>query len=193
MSLSNRTSRTFLSISKGKISKKDLKTGAVETFDQLDGNLKSISKREVAFADGKVVVFDFVLEDGGEDYVLSVPAYGGVSKGIILSLANMPNPVADKVKIVTYMNKTGEYTNTALYLGGVLVKWADISVPAVETFTRNGIQFQDPSERIQFIDGLVATINDRIKANSALPAQPADDDLPMGADEFGADYTPVSI
>jgi len=186
--LGNRSKRTFLSIGRGKIQKKNLTTGEIELYDTLEGQFKGITSRDAKFNDGVVRVYDFIFTDGNENFVLSLQANGGVARGIILSLANMQNPSAGRIKICTYSK--GDYTNTAVYQDDVLVKWIEAKVPEIETFTRGSRTFTDDSARVAFVEKLVADISARI-ASGAIPPETLED-MPSAVDDF-AGGVPESI
>ena len=186
--LSNRAKRTFLSIRNGKITKTNRQTGVVETYDNLEGNFVSIVKRIVNFADGQVQMFDFTIVDGGEQFVISVPAYGSVARGIIMSLANIPNPAAGRIKITTWSK--GDYTNTGVYFNGQKISWPEgIEVPKLEEITFKGKVFKDDSARIAFVDDLVAKIN----AALAEGGQPVDEADPVGDMPDGEEFESAAI
>lgn len=187
--LGNRANRTFLSIGHGKIQKKNLSTGEIDLYDTLEGQFKGIRSRDARFNDGVVRVYDFIFTDGNEEFVLSLQANGGVARGIILSLANMQNPSAGRVKICTYSK--GDYTNTAVYQDNVLVKWVEGKVPEIETFTRNNKTFTDDSARVAFVENLVADINGRIASGAIAPETLGD--LPAGTADLLDGGVPESL
>ena len=189
MGLSVRQKRTFLSIAYGKIKTKD-ENGVETSYDQFEGTLVRISYRTATFKDSPTPVVDFLFVDNGEEYVISIPRYGNMIGGLLLSLDQIEKPGEGVIKLVTY--SSGDYTNIAIYYNGQPVKWGDKRLPKVEEVKlRSGMITKDPTYRNQGIDALLDTLASKL---GTTPVAPVNDGTPApeGADmpDFseGANY-----
>jgi len=190
--LSNSKKKMFLGIANGHITYRAGKDAEPQNFENLDGKIAGITPRDANINGQVMKLYDISITDNnGEEAVLSVIADGGVARGLILALANIPD-FKKPVRIRAYNQVDGErsYTNTMVYQDGNKVPWIikmeDLpkGVPVMvngRPFVSNGKPQYDFSERNAVIDEYVKKINDAIAAVSTDGGGSVDfeeDDLP---------------
>lgn len=161
--LSNNERKFFLGIKEGKITYRPGNNEEPEKYDNFDGILKNITKREANINGSPVMFYDFLFENSGQGYILSVPMSSGVARNIILSLANIQNFVNSIIRISPYLSKRdSKYTNVAVYCNGQNVKWVTDKLPAIKDVVVGSKVIKDDSELVAFIETQVGVINDRL-------------------------------
>lgn len=202
--LTKNQNRIFLGISKGKITHRVQGQDEPELFDGIEGVLKDIVIRKASVKEKEMEFMDLIIQDGGNEYDLSVLLESGVARSLIMSLASIQNFVG-RLSIEPYMAKDGIHTNVAVTFNAQKVGWvvSMSELPALEKIvTANGKEFIDDSKRSAYLRNLLTGIQQRVAAAQATPraaAAPAPDvedveDLPgeamMGDGSFFAEEGP---
>jgi len=169
--LSNSTRKTYLGIANGRITHKPGRDMEPQTYEQVDGTIKGIERRDAEINGSKMKIYDINLVDNqGEVAVLSVIADGGVARGLVMALVNIPD-MGKPVRIRAYsQDRNGRaYTSTVVYQNGEKVPWIKPmnELPKGEAvmvngkpFVLNGVAQYDYSARNAEIDGYVDAINE---------------------------------
>ena len=193
--LSNSKKKTYLGIANGRITYKPGRDMETQTFEQVDGIIKGIERRDAEINGSKMKIYDINLVDNqGEQAVLSVIADGGVARGLVMALVNIPD-MSKPVRIRAYsQDREGRsYTSTIVYQNGEKVPWIKPmnELPKGEAvmvngkpFVVNGTAQYDYSARNAEIDGYVDQVNAKcaaVNANEA-PEVEFDDEHDMPAE-----------
>lgn len=154
------TRKYYLSISEGKIVHSQ--DGRKEYYSFVEGQLERVYKMERTF-NGETVPYWYIDIRGEkrEVYSISLPYKSGVFKSIILALANEPAVALATVKVEPY--KKGDYTKVIVYSNGTRLDWITKELPEVKEVRVGGQIVKDDSERMTYIESLVADINARLK------------------------------
>ena len=162
--LTNNERKAFLGIKLGKITYRPGKDAEPETYDNLSGVLKSITKREATINDTSMLFYDFIMENSGKIFDLSIPVGSGVARSIILSLASIKDFNGQTIRISPYL-KDGKYTNVSVYSNGERQHWVcePNEVPAVKKINTGSKELTDDSDRIAFVESWVNVINERLQ------------------------------
>ena len=183
--LSNSKKKTYLGIANGRITYKPGRDMETQTFEQVDGIIKGIERRDAEINGSKMKIYDINLVDNqGEQAVLSVIADGGVARGLIMALVSTPD-VSKPVRIRAYsQDRDGRaYTSTIVYQNGEKVPWVKPmnELPKGEPvmvngkpFIVNGVAQYDYSARNAEIDAYVDQINAKCAAVAANEAPEVD-------------------
>ena len=181
--LSNNERRYFLGISKGKIVYRPGKDAEPEYYDNFQGVVKSITKREALINEKPMLYYDIQMTAGDLLYVLSVPLASSVARSIILSLANIENIKGAIIKISPW--KKDEYTNVSVYHKDQRVSWVVNGIPPLKEIIYKKTRILDDTERVNLVDSYVTLINERLHrqfnpetGELKAPEIPSDDDLP---------------
>lgn len=181
--LSNNERRYFLGIAKGKIVYRPGKDIEPEYYDNFQGVVKNITKREAVINDKPMLYYDIQMSAGNQLYVLSVPVSGSVARGIILSLANIEDIKGAVIRISPW--KKEEYTNVSVYYKDQRVNWVVDELPPLKELQFKGRTIYDDTDRINLVDNYVNLINERLHrqfnpetGELEAPDIPTDDDLP---------------
>ena len=160
--LSNNERKFFLGISNGKISYKPV-NGETEYYDSFEGTLKNIIKRESTINGKPAIFYDFIMENSGHVYNLSVPFSSGTARNIVLSLASVEDIKGKFVKISPWLK--GEYTNVSVYINGDRANWVvpKEEIPPVKKVVIGTKEIDDDSERIAMVESYVTLINQRLQ------------------------------
>lgn len=161
MALYREVKRNYLSLQNGKV--EATINGVKEQFDEVEGNLHSITRVERTFS-GKTAQRWYVemTDKGGENYTLSFSLGSGTFRNLILYLASAANLTADTtIRIRPYLK--GQYTNVAVTADGEKLAWAVTKIPPVETINVGGKEVKDDSKRIALISILVEQVNGRLQ------------------------------
>jgi len=165
--LGNNERKIFLGIYMGKITCRSSRDAERETYDFVEGVLTGITRRDANIKNKDISFYDFAIENRGDKYVLSVPMDGSVARGIILPLANIPTFSGVPIRISPWIKN--DHTNISVYAHGQKVNWViepkDLP-PLEKVITKAGKEIIDDSDRMNFIDGLVDQINDRLAAEA---------------------------
>lgn len=179
--LSNSKKKTYLGIANGRITYKPGRDMEPQTFEQVDGIIKGIERRDAEINGSKMKIYDINLVDNqGEQAVLSVIADGGVARGLIMALVSTPD-MSKPVRIRAYsQDRDGRsYTSTIVYQNGEKVPWIKPmnELPKGEAVMVNGKPFivngtaqYDYSARNAEIDAYVDQINAKCAAVGASEA-----------------------
>lgn len=192
--LSNTSRKSYLGIANGKITYRPRRDAETQTFEQVDGTIKGINRRDAEINGSKMKIYDIDLADNqGERAVLSVIADGSVARGLIMALVNIPD-MSKPVRIRAYsQDKDGRsYTSTIVYQNGEKVPWVKpmSELPKGEPvmvngkpFVINGTAQYDYSARNAEIDAYVDTINAKCStvAGNEAPEVDFEDDGDMPA------------
>lgn len=181
--LSNNERKFFLGISNGKITYKPV-NGETEYYDSFQGTLKSIIKREATINGKPAIFYDFIMENSGHVYNLSVPFASGVARNIVLSVASVEDIKDKMVKIAPYTK--GDYTNIVVYVNGEKTSWiiGPDQIPPVKKVVIGTKEIDDDSERIAMVESYVNLINQRlqrvadVETGEFLDPQVESEDLP---------------
>lgn len=169
--LSNSTRKTYLGLANGKITHKPGRDAQPQEFENLDGTIKGIERRDVEINGSKMKTYDInIADNNGEVAVLSIIADGSVARGLIMALVNVPD-MGKPVRIHAYsQDRNGRsYTSTIVYQNGEKVPWIipmeqlPKGAPVVvngRPFVVNGVEQYDYSERNAKIDSYVDAINE---------------------------------
>ena len=154
------TRKYYLSISEGKIVHSQ--DGRKEYYSFVEGQLERVYKMERTF-NGETVPYWYIDIRGEkrEVYSISLPYKSGVFKSIILALANEPAVALATVKVEPY--KKGDYTKVIVYSNGTRLDRITKELPEVKEVRVGGQIVKDDSERMTYIESLVADINARLK------------------------------
>lgn len=157
---SEQTRKYYLSISEGKIVHSQ--DGRKEYYSSVEGRLEKVYKMERTFK-GETVLYWYVdiRGENGELYSISLPYKSGVFKSIILALASEPAVALSTLKIEPY--KKGDFTKVVVSSNGARLDWITKELPAVKEVRVGGQTVKDDSERMAYIESLVADINARLK------------------------------
>jgi len=173
--LSNSKKKTYLGIANGRITYKPGRDMEPQTFEQVDGIIKGIERRDAEINGSKMKIYDINLVDNqGEQAVLSVIADGGVARGLVMALVSTPD-ISKPVRIRAYsQDRDGRsYTSTIVYQHGEKVPWIKPmnELPKGEPvmvngkpFVVNGTAQYDYSARNAEIDAYVDQINAKCAA-----------------------------
>lgn len=158
----NETSRKiYLSMAHGKIVH-STKNGDKEYFSSVEGTLLDIYKKNRNF-NGVTEPFWYIdLKDGEEVYSLSLQYASGVFKSIINSLASAELLTLESpVRIEPY--EKGNFTKVVVYSEGVKLDWLTKEMPPVKEITLpDGTTYKDDRERMNFIEGLVLKVKEKL-------------------------------
>lgn len=193
MALIEQTNRTLLGISGGKITRKVAGSDTPKTYVAIEGRLMSITRRNAVIKNVNTEFLDFLIEDGDQQYDLSVQTSGSAARGIILCLANVQNFVGVRIKINPYLSKDGQHTNIAVYVDGQKVSWVTTDIPKVEEKVFGSQVVKDDTKRMAVINGFIEQVQHRLLAAQATPSAavqpepegdlPGDDDGWMNGEE----------
>ncbi len=187
--LSNTSRKSYLGIANGKITYRPGRDAETQTFEQVDGTIKGINRRDAEINGSKMKIYDINLADAqGEQAVLSVIADGSVARGLIMALVNIPD-MSKPVRIRAYsQDRDGRsYTSTIVYQHGEKVPWIKPmnELPKGEPVMVNGKPFvvsgvaqYDYSARNAEIDAYVDTINAKCEQVTSNEAPDVDFDNP---------------
>lgn len=183
--LSNSKKKTYLGIANGRITYKPGRDMDPQTYEQVDGIVKGIERRDAEINGSKMKIYDINLVDNqGEQAVLSVIADGSVARGLVMALVNIPD-MSKPVRIRAYsQDRDGRsYTSTIVYQNGEKVPWIKPmnELPKGEEvkvngrpFVVNGVVQYDYSARNAKIDGYVDQVNAKCAAVNANEAPEVD-------------------
>ena len=112
---------------------------------------------------GETVLYWYVDLRGekGELYSISLPYKSGTFKSIVLALASETAIALSTVKIEPY--KKGDFTKVVVSSNGKRLDWVTKELPPVEELSIAGQRVKDDTRRMEYIESLVATINQRIR------------------------------
>ena len=155
-----RTRKYYLSIADGKVLHRE--DGKEEAFSYVEGTLEAVYKRERTFK-GETVLYWYIDLRGekGELYSISLPYKSGTFKSIVLALASETAIALSTVKIEPY--KKGDFTKVVVSSNGKRLDWVTKELPPVEELSIAGQRVKDDTRRMEYIESLVATINQRIR------------------------------
>lgn len=156
----DRARKYYLSIADGKVIHRE--DGKEESYSFVEGTLEAIYKRERSF-NGETVLYWYVDLRGekGELYSISLPYKSGTFKSIVLALASDTAIALSTVKIEPY--KKGDFTKVVVSSNGKRLDWVTKELPPVEELSIAGQRVKDDTRRMEYIESLVATINQRIR------------------------------
>lgn len=153
--ITERPRKVYLSVSEGKISHSE--QGKKTYFASVEGYLERIYRRDREF-NGETVPYWYIdLRDRDTRYSLSLPYRSGVFTSIVLALASAKGLTLSPIKIEPYQ-KNG-YTKVTVSLNGERLDWITKEIPPVEEKKIGAEKYKDYSKRMEFIEGLVARIN----------------------------------
>ena len=180
--LGNNERKRYLGVAQGKITYRPGRDAERRSFDFVEGEVKDILRRDATINGQAMKFYDFILFDGEDNLALSVPMDSSVARGIILPLAGIQNFAGVTVRIRPWLKDT--YTNVSVYVKAIdgsleRLDWGidPKALPPIEKVTVGAKEYIDDFKRIAFIDGLVDTINLRIKQAPA-PANAVDYERP---------------
>ena len=179
--LGNRERKFFLGIAEGKITYRPNKDSEKTTYDFVEGRITGISRRDATINDKNIKFYEIGIENGGNNFVLSVPMDGSVARGIILQLASVQNFAGTTVRISPWLKDT--YTNVSVYANGQKLNWAidPKDLPPVKMVVVGNKEYPDDSERMALVEKLVSEIVERIAAESVEGAGVVDYEEPAPA------------
>ena len=156
----DRARKYYLSIADGKVLHRE--DGKEESYSFVEGTLEAIYKRERSF-NGETVLYWYVDLRGekGELYSISLPYKSGTFKSIVLALASETAIALSTVKIEPY--KKGDFTKVVVSSNGKKLDWVTKQLPEVGEVYIAGQRVKDDTRRMEYIESLVATINQRIR------------------------------
>lgn len=177
--LGNRERKLFLGIAQGKVTYRAGRDAEVQTFDYVEGIIKGITRRDATINDKDIKFYEIAIQNGSNNFVLSVPMDGSVARGIILSLASIQNFGGLVVRISPWIKET--FTNVSVYANGEKVNWAidPSQLPPLKKVTVGRKEFIDDTDRVAFVEGLVDEINARIASAPAGSAAPVEGAAPV--------------
>lgn len=157
-----RTGRKYyLSIKDGKIVHTE--AGHTKYYSSVEGTLDRLYKLERTFGNQKSLYWYIDLKgETGDRYSISLSYNSGVFKSIALSLASDIGLCSSSVvKIETYSQNN--YTKVKVYSNGRKLDWAIKQLPEVKVVEVAGRTIKDDTERMQVIEGLAASIAERLE------------------------------
>jgi len=171
--LGNNERKIFLGIAQGKITYRAGRDAEKQEFDFVEGRIKGITRRDAHINDKDIKFYEIAIENGNNKFILSVPMDGSVARGIILSLAGIQNFSETTVKISPWLKDT--YTNVSVYANGEKAGWVidPKELPPVKEIKAGTKTFYDDSERVDLVEKMVDSINERIAT------EPASSNAPM--------------
>lgn len=155
MSLGVHTEKKYLNIKDGRITHKD-RSGEVKFYDYLEGYLKGITTRDRDFR-GETVKYwylDFMDEDSGELYSLSLSYHSGVVKSILNSLASAER--LGLIRITPY--QSGDFTKVVVTNNGETLSWKYAKLPPREEVVVGGRTVKDESKRMRFFETIAREV-----------------------------------
>ena len=130
---------------------------------------------------------DFVLEDAGEQLIVSAGLHDGVSNSIISCLVNIED-FSGKLSLETWL-KTAEngrtYTNITVKMNGERVKW--IKLPEKENYDLpTGEKVDSTKKRDDFVDKLIAQLQAKLHGDVKADTEgiSVDEDIPEAESEY---------
>lgn len=183
----NSIKRTYYTIANGMINHRD-KEGNVTSFTGIDGVLKDIVLRRGKVNGTEKMFTDFVLEDAGEQLIVSAGLHDGVSNSILSCLANIDDFVG-KLSLETWSRTADDgrtFTNITVKMNGERVKW--IALPGKEDYQLpTGEKVKSTKTRDDFVDKLIAQIQAKLRGEVKADAAEGlviDDDIPAAEPEY---------
>lgn len=183
----NSIKKTYYTIGNGTINHRD-KEGNVTSFTGIDGVLKNIILRKGKVNGTEKMFTDFVLEDAGEQLIVSAGLHDGVSNSIISCLVNIED-FSGKLSLETWL-KTAEngrtYTNITVKMNGERVKW--VKLPEKENYDLpTGEKVDSTKKRDDFVDQLIEQLQAKLRGDVKADAAEGlviDEDIPAADTEY---------
>ena len=167
-----RNPKVYLGIAHGRVTHKNRETGETDLYDNVTGTVTEIRERDAEFNGKAVAFFDIALSSGDTDYILSVNRDSGVARSLVNSLASLQDfskPVVVKPWETDPDDNGRTYTNVNVYVESISkenkLPWA-IELPKVRYQQVGRNRVADDTERFNAIQGLVGSINARVKGSS---------------------------
>ena len=172
--LGNNERKIYLGIANGKITYRPGRDMERQLFDFVEGKMREIRRRDATINNAPVKFYDFIIENGADTYALSVPVDSGIARGIILPLMSVGNFSDTMIRVSPWLKDT--YTNVSVYANGQKLNWGidPKELPPVEKVPVGNKEYVDDSKRVNFVEGLVDTINERLRAASSAQAGTVD-------------------
>lgn len=172
--LGNNERKCFLGIAQGKITYRPGRDAERQLFDFVEGTVKEILRRDATINGEPIKFYDFIIQNGSDTYALSVPINSGPARDIVLRLASIENFSGQTIRFSPWLKDT--YTNVALYANGKKLDWGvdPKALPPINRVKVGRKEVIDDSERVDFIEGLVDTINTRLRQATYVPSAPVD-------------------
>lgn len=156
--------RTYVRVSNGSLL---VKNGAeINTFNSVSGAISGIELKEHSFDGKKFENWHLMMTDAaeGETYDLSFGKQSSAFRDIVRCLASDEGLMAlDKITIDVYKASKGSYTNATVSSEGKRLSWIPEQIPPVRYVSVGQRQIPDDSERIAWIEDLVARINQAVQ------------------------------
>lgn len=168
--LGNNDRKIYLGVANGKITYRPGRDMERQMYDFVEGRMREIRRRDATINNAPVKFYDFIIENGADTYALSVPVDSSIARGIILPLMSIGNFSDTTIRISPWLKD--QYTNVSVYANGQRLNWGvdPKALPAVERVTVGGKEYVDDSKRINFVEGLVDAVNERLRSASSAQA-----------------------
>lgn len=156
--LSNQSNQTkgdriLLTFSRGRIVRKTAE--GEQYFSTLDAKLQRIESSETRIEGrGTVEFWRLIMEDGGEQYDVSIRKHTGTATAVLQALANVPN-LSRETGISFEVYQSGRYTNVNTHADGNRVQWNTAAVPVLS----------EPTRRAAYFEKVVADLNAKLSTN----------------------------
>lgn len=180
--LSNSKRKTYLGIANGRITYKPNKDAEIQQFENLDGRITGITRRDTTINGNNMPFYDINFVDNqGEVAVLSVVADGSVARSLVLAIAAIPD-LSKPVRIRAYsQEKDGRsFTGTVVYQNNEKVPWIIPmeELPKGEPVMSNGKHFEVNGVKQYNFEKRNKVIEDYVNAINEAVAKVASDDAP---------------
>lgn len=152
--------KIYLNVARGRV-ERTFEGGRKEYYNYIEGHLEQISTKERTFKGAKVKYWYLDIRDGEELYSLGFPVYSGVLRSIVLSLASAESLSRDTPVRLEFYEKNG-YTKVSSYAAGVGLDWVTKELPPIRATRIGGRTVTDETERNEYIENLIRTIQERI-------------------------------
>lgn len=154
------TKKHYLSINNGKVII-DRGQGKKESFSFVEGVLEGIYTQKRNFGGEEVTRWFLDLRDGSDIYSICLPYSSGTFKSIVLALASDEAlSSSTPIRIETY--EKGGFTKVVVYSEGTKLDWVTSELPPLKEIKVGSKVVKDDTERMNFINNLCNTINQRI-------------------------------